>query len=63
MGKTALALNIARNAAVDAGVPVAIFSLEMSKEQLSLRLLCSEARVDSSRASQRLFQHGGLGRA
>jgi replicative DNA helicase len=49
MGKTALALNIARNAAVDAGVPVAVFSLEMSKEQLSLRLLCSEARIDSSR--------------
>jgi replicative DNA helicase len=49
MGKTALALNIARNASVDANVPVAIFSLEMSKEQLSMRLLCSEARIDSSR--------------
>jgi replicative DNA helicase len=49
MGKTALALNIARNAAVDAGISVAIFSLEMSKEQLSLRMLCSEARIDSSR--------------
>lgn len=49
MGKTALALNIARNAAVDAGVPTAIFSLEMSKEQLSLRMLCAEARIDSSR--------------
>jgi len=49
MGKTALALNIARNAAVDANVPIAIFSLEMSKEQLSMRLLCSEARIDSSR--------------
>jgi len=49
MGKTALALNIARNAAVDANIPVAIFSLEMSKEQLSLRMLCSEARIDSSR--------------
>jgi replicative DNA helicase len=49
MGKTALALNIARNAAVDAGVPVAVFSLEMSKEQLSLRMLCAEARIDSSR--------------
>ena len=49
MGKTALALNIARHAAVDAGLPVAIFSLEMSKEQLSLRMLCSEARMDSSR--------------
>ena len=49
MGKTALALNIAKNAAVDANIPVAIFSLEMSKEQLSLRMLSSEARVDSSR--------------
>jgi replicative DNA helicase len=49
MGKTALALNIARHAAVDANVPVAIFSLEMSKEQLSLRMLCSEARIDSAR--------------
>ena len=49
MGKTALALNIARNVAVDAGMPVAIFSIEMSKEQLSMRLLCAEARLDSSR--------------
>jgi replicative DNA helicase len=55
MGKTALALNIARNAAVDAGVPVAIFSLEMSKEQLSLRMLCSEARIDSSRLKGGFF--------
>ncbi|RTZ98855.1 MAG: replicative DNA helicase, partial [Deltaproteobacteria bacterium] len=47
MGKTALALNMARNAAVDANVPVAFFSLEMSIEQLSMRMLCSEARVDS----------------
>ncbi len=49
MGKTALALNLARNAAVEANVPVAVFSLEMSKEQLSMRMLCAEARVDSSR--------------
>ena len=49
MGKTALALNISRNTAVDFGIPVAIFSLEMSKEQLSMRMLCSEASVDSSR--------------
>ncbi len=48
MGKTALALNIARNAAVDAKVAAAFFSLEMSKEQLSMRLLCAEARIDSS---------------
>jgi len=49
MGKTALALNIARNAAVDADIPVAIFSIEMSKEQLSMRMLCAEAQVDSAR--------------
>lgn len=49
MGKTAFALNIARNAAVDHKVPTAVFSLEMSKEQLCLRLLCSEARVDSAK--------------
>ncbi len=49
MGKTACALNIAKNSAVDANIPVAIFSLEMSKEQLSFRMLSSEARVDSSR--------------
>jgi len=52
MGKTALALNIAKNAAVDSNIPVAIFSLEMSKEQLSLRMLSSEARIDSSRLSR-----------
>jgi replicative DNA helicase len=49
MGKTAFALNIARNAAVEDNVSVAIFSLEMSKEQLVERMLCAEARVDSSR--------------
>jgi len=49
MGKTALALNIARNAAIDANIPVGFFSLEMSKEQLSMRMLCAEARIDSSR--------------
>ncbi|MGA2937919.1 MAG: replicative DNA helicase [Syntrophobacteraceae bacterium] len=47
MGKTALGLCIARNAAKESGVPVGFFSLEMSKEQLAMRLLCSEARVDS----------------
>ena len=55
MGKTAFALNVARNAAVDGNVPVAIFSLEMSKEQLSMRLLCAEARVDSSRVRSGYF--------
>jgi len=49
MGKTAFALNMARNVAVEERVPVAVFSLEMSKEQLSMRLLTSEARIDSNR--------------
>ena len=49
MGKTAFALNIATNAAIRAGVPVAVFSLEMSKEQLANRLLASEALVDSNK--------------
>jgi replicative DNA helicase len=46
MGKTALALSMARNAVVDHNIPVGIFSLEMSKEQLALRLLCAEAKVN-----------------
>ncbi len=49
MGKTSFALNIAQNVALKAKVPVAIFSLEMSKEQLVQRLLCSEAEVDTQR--------------
>ncbi|MEJ5366131.1 MAG: replicative DNA helicase [Desulfosoma sp.] len=49
MGKTAFALNIVRNAAMKSGVPCAFFSLEMSKEQLAMRLLCAEARVDSQK--------------
>ncbi len=47
MGKTAFALNIAQNAAVMDKKVVGIFSLEMSRESLLLRLLCSQARVDS----------------
>jgi len=47
MGKTAFALNIARNMALDADVPVGVFSLEMADHQLAMRMLCSEARVSS----------------
>ncbi len=47
MGKTALCLSIARNAAIDHGHKIALFSLEMSNYQLAMRLLCSEARVDA----------------
>jgi replicative DNA helicase len=57
MGKTALALNIAENVVLRQGEPVAIFSLEMSKESLLLRLLASEARVDAHK-----FRTGHLGR-
>ncbi len=46
MGKTALAITLARNAAVNHKVPVAMFNLEMSAQQLALRLLCAEARVN-----------------
>ena len=47
MGKTALALNIARNAAVDTGVPTAFYSLEMAREQLAIRMFCTESKIDS----------------
>jgi replicative DNA helicase len=49
MGKTSFALNIAQNVALKENVPVAIFSLEMSKEQLTQRLLGAEAEVDAGR--------------
>jgi replicative DNA helicase len=49
MGKTSLALNIASNVAKSKDLPVAIFSLEMSKEQLTLRLLAAKSKVDSNR--------------
>ena len=57
MGKTALALNIAENVAVRNREPVAVFSLEMSKESLLLRMLASEARVDAHK-----FRTGHMGR-
>jgi replicative DNA helicase len=46
MGKTALAMNIAEHVAIEATLPVAIFSLEMSAQQLVQRMLCSRARVN-----------------
>lgn len=49
MGKTAFCLNLAQYAATEKKFPVAIFSLEMSKEQLVLRMLCSEAQVEGTR--------------
>ena len=68
MGKTALALNFARNAAVDAGKKVAVFSLEMTTRSLVMRLLSSEAKVDfssfrsgliSTEAHSRLMESAG----
>jgi replicative DNA helicase len=56
MGKTSLVLNIALNCGVEAGKTVGVFSLEMSKEQLFMRMLTSEARVDAHR-----FRGGFLG--
>ena len=47
MGKTALCLNIARNAAIDHSVGVGFFSLEMASYQLAMRLLCAEAKVNA----------------
>ena len=62
MGKTALALNITQSATAATGIPSAIFSLEMSKEQLSLRLLSSEARVDSSKMRGGFLKESDLAR-
>ncbi len=55
MGKTALALNIAEHVSIEKKVPVGVFSIEMSKEQLALRLLCGRARI-----SQHLLRTGKL---
>jgi len=49
MGKTAFCLNVAQYAAIENKIPVAVFSLEMSKEQLVIRMLCSEAHVEGTR--------------
>jgi replicative DNA helicase len=49
MGKTAFALTIAQNAALKEGVGVGIYSLEMPAAQLTLRMMCSEARIDMNR--------------
>jgi replicative DNA helicase len=57
MGKTALAINIANNVAVRHREPVAIFSLEMSKESLLVRMLASEARIDAHK-----FRTGHMGK-
>lgn len=62
MGKTALALTIAQNAATLENATVAVFSLEMSKEQLVMRMLSSEARVDATRLRTGLLTREEWGR-
>ncbi|HMN66353.1 MAG TPA: replicative DNA helicase, partial [Burkholderiaceae bacterium] len=49
MGKTSFALNIAEHVAVDQGLPVAVFSMEMGATQLAMRLVCSVGRLDQQR--------------
>jgi replicative DNA helicase len=61
MGKTAMALNIASHAALEAKVPVAIFSLEMSAESLVTRMLCADARVDIQAVRTGRLGEGSLG--
>ncbi len=58
MGKTSLALMLAENAAIHAGAVVGMFSLEMSKEALVMRMLCSQGNIDAQR-----FRNGFLSRA
>lgn len=62
MGKTALALDFARHAAANAGVPTAFFSLEMSHEQIGIRLLCGLARMDASKLRRGYLSDGDWGR-
>lgn len=59
VGKTALALNFAQNVAIKYKMPVAVFSLEMSKEMLAQRLLCAEAEVDSQKIKTASLSDGG----
>ncbi len=62
MGKTALALSVGLHVGVKLARRVAIFSLEMSKEQITLRLLCSEARVSNSRVRSGRLQESDFPR-
>src|SRR5882724_7864596 len=58
MGKTSFALMLAQNAAIETGAVVGMFSLEMSKEALVMRMLCSQGNIDAQR-----FRNGFLSRA
>jgi replicative DNA helicase len=58
MGKTAFCLNVAQYAAIEKRTPVAVFSLEMSKEQLVIRMLCSEAHVEGTKLRTGFLSEG-----
>jgi replicative DNA helicase len=58
MGKTAFCLNVVQYAAIEKRTPVAVFSLEMSKEQLVIRMLCSEAHVEGTRLRTGFMNEG-----
>lgn len=60
-GKTSLAMNIAEHIAIDQGLPVGIFSLEMSAASLATRAICSRARVDLKKARTGQFTEGDFG--
>lgn len=62
MGKTSFALNIAENAAIENNSPVAVFSLEMSKEQLAQRMLASRAKVDLQNIRRGFLRNDDWGR-
>ncbi|HPP66286.1 MAG TPA: replicative DNA helicase [bacterium] len=62
MGKTAFACNIALNLAITQNIPVVIFSLEMSREQLVQRMLCCEAKIDSSLMRKGILSDRDMGK-
>jgi replicative DNA helicase len=62
MGKTSLALNMATHAALSGRTPVGVFSLEMSRDQLVQRLICSEAGIDSYRLRTGYIEEGEWGK-
>lgn len=56
MGKTAFAMNVIEHVAADSRLPVAVFSLEMSKQQLAQRMLCSRGQIDAHKLRKGLLQ-------
>ena len=62
MGKTAFAVNIAEHLAATNNIPVAIFSLEMSKQQLAQRMLCSRSGVDSNKVRRNMLSRDDFGK-